>query len=296
LYREIKYKKKFGRLNKLIYLCIKLKRNIMKKILAIIAISTFLFLSCEKKPKNITCDVVQCEFGQNMQTCLCNPNPNDTTNVPDPNDTTDTPTNPIIVSKFGNGSNGTIDTTQSYMDFKGYNKNSLYAPNNTYVTLHEVLYTGSRLEEVETNAYEVLKNGVYINVPKQSTHLPFLQISVGNLFWVSCDDVLPITDPDRFSFFFYALSLADYQIVNSYNETTKAFVAHSSLIGLPSNYVSFKRFTHDINYQPISEVDLPHLQNEYRVKPIVKNGQKHFYLVFKFKYENDFFEVRTMVK
>lgn len=143
-----------------------------KSLLVIFSVLSLVFaVSCGKESKptpNTGCPPITCEFGMDSVTCKCLPDPNDTTGNGNGNGGNDTTTAPVLRSKFGNGSNGTVDTTQNWAAGQSY----LYWMDDNYLNFVNVFggYNWQPTENYEVEINDVLRGNLTSpNIPTYIT-------------------------------------------------------------------------------------------------------------------------------
>ncbi|WP_222166268.1 hypothetical protein [Edaphocola aurantiacus] len=257
----------------------------MKKLSIILlsTISLFNLVSCGKKSHGTDCPVKQCEYGMNPATCECNPNPNDTTTNP-----VDTGTVQPLKSKFGNGSNGTVDTTVNWAT----GKDIFYWEANDFSNFRSVFENRSYIPLV----YEVEIDGQLRGTLTASQNL-FLN------FEYSKDMTMNLYRPAAFKINFGILDIdslpsSTYDIVNSIqtpfyklSETNTS----GTIVYMP-DYTWYFGLGHCILQGMYNS---PNLYQEYSMKlQLLSNTptDRRFYLRIYIKHDNIKYIIRTVFK
>lgn len=255
----------------------------MKK-LSIILLSTiplFNLVSCGKKSKGVDCPVKQCAYGMNPATCECNPNPNDTTTNP-----IDTGTIQPLKSKFGNGSNGTVDTTVNWAT----GKDIYYWEDNDFLNFRSVF---------ERVYYKPLTYEVEIDGKLKRN----LSTSEGVSFRLSYDK--NTDNKYRPTEFKLSFSMVDIDSVlgstgDVSNEIRLPFYALSEINPPGAVYMSDYTWNFGLGYCYIQGMfDSPHLYQEYNMKvQILSNApnDRRFYVRIYIKHDNIKYVIRAEFK
>ncbi|OJV52815.1 MAG: hypothetical protein BGO31_03395 [Bacteroidetes bacterium 43-16] len=269
----------------------------MKKFnLFIPAILSLVFgFSCgkESKPTPSTgCPPKVCEFGMDSVTCNCLPNPNDTTGNGG-NDTTTVPTNSSI---FGNGSNGTYDTTMNWIIDNNISDNDLVDNDYALSKLMFGGYVNSSSQQlnyyVDMPYHELYKNGVkqVIKPDEMLNNFYYYGISYGVHHVVILDvnnEVLTGTNVADVIISFPTISYERFIYGDLLNSNTKVFNIDASKILTGNEIVSESSL---FGSNALSDISMS-------IKVLKKvNSHYYHYTKVQFKVGSDRYEYRAIYK